>query len=153
MAKRLLLAAAAALPLILIACSQQYSSGPVTVSDPWGRATPQGAEVGAAYMTIANSGATPIRLIGGTSDVATSVEAHTMSMENGVMQMRPLTNGLEVPAHGSVTLKPGGDHLMLVGLKRQLKEGEEVMVTLDFDQGVVVPIKVVIKAAGAEHGH
>lgn len=153
MAKRLLLAATAALALFLTSCSQQYSSGAITVSDPWGRATPTGAEVGAAYMTIANSGATPIRLIGGASDSASAVEVHTMSIENGVMQMRPLTNGLEVPAHGSVTLKPGGDHLMLVGLKRQLKEGEEVSVTLDFDQGVVVPIKVAVKAVGAEHGH
>jgi len=153
MAQRFLVAAAAALSLSLIACSQQYSTGAITVSDPWGRATPSGAEVGAAYMTIANSGATPIRLIGGATDVANAVEVHTMSMDNGVMQMRPLGDGLEVPAHGSVTLKPGADHLMLVGLKRQLKEGEEVAITLDFDQGVVLPIKVAIKAAGAEHGH
>ena len=153
MTRRLLAAAAAALCMALISCSEQYTSGVVTVSDPWGRATPAGADVGAGYMTIANSGATPIRLIGGTTDVANAVEVHTMSMENGVMQMRQLGDGLEVPAHGSVTLKPGGDHLMLVGLKRQLKEGESVAVTLDFDKGVVLPINLAIKAAGAEHGH
>src|SRR5262245_11586619 len=101
MAKRFFIVAAAALSLVLIACSQQYSSGAVTVSDPWGRATPPGAGVGAAYMTIANSGATPIRLLGGTSEIANSVEVHTMSVEDGVMKMRPLTDGLEVPAHGS----------------------------------------------------
>ena len=153
MARRLLPAAAAAFCVMLIACSEQYTSGVITVSDPWGRATPAGADVGAGYMTIANSGSTPIRLIGGTTDVANAVEVHTMSMENGVMQMRPLSDGLEVPAGGSATLKPGGDHLMLVGLKRQLNEGEIIAVTLDFDKGVVLPIKLAIKATGAEHGH
>jgi len=143
---------AAAFFLMLIGCSQQYTSGAITVSDPWGRATPPGADVGAGYMTISNSGSTPIRLIGGATEVANAVEVHTMSMENGVMQMRPLNDGLEVPAGGSVTLKPGGGHLMLVGLKRQLKEGESIDVTLDFGQGVVVPIKLAIKGVG-EHGH
>lgn len=77
-------------------------SGSITVTEPWGRATPGGATGGVGYMTISNRGSKPIRLLGGTTVVAEAVEIHTMTMDGGVMRMRPLSEGVEAPAGGSV---------------------------------------------------
>ena len=88
------------------ALAQEFKAGDIVIEKPWARATPKGAEVGGAYMTIENKGAAPDRLTGGTSDFAT-VEIHEMKSENGVMEMREVTGGLDIPAHGSVALAPG----------------------------------------------
>ena len=83
------------------ALAQEFKAGDIVVEKPWARATPKGAEVGGGYVTILNKGAAPDRLTGGAADFAT-VEIHEMKSENGVMQMRELTGGLDIPAHGSV---------------------------------------------------
>jgi hypothetical protein len=134
------------------ACSRDFASGKITVTEPWTRATPPGASVGAGYMTIANDGARPVRLLGGETPVAEKVEVHAMSMDGGVMRMRPLTNGLEVPAGGEVELKPGGMHLMLIGMKRPLIEGESVAITLVFDGGVRLDAVLSVEGIGGTHG-
>ena len=85
------------------ALAQEFKAGDIVIEKPWARATPKGAEVGGAYMTIENKGATPDRLTGGSADFAT-VEIHEMKSENGVMEMREVTGGLNIPAHGSVGL-------------------------------------------------
>lgn len=107
-------------------------TGAIRIEHPWSRATPAGATTGAAYMTIENGSNAEDRLTGATSDVAATTEIHEMKMADGVMKMRAVTDGLAVPAHGSVALKPGGYHVMLIGLKKPLKAGETVVLTLDF---------------------
>ena len=103
------------------ALAQEFKAGDIVIEKPWARATPKGAEVGGAYLTIENKGATPDRLTGGSADFAT-VEIHEMKSENGVSEMRAVTGGLNIPAHGSVGLAPGGYHLMLTHLAHPLKK-------------------------------
>ena len=124
-----------ALPLLIAlggapAFAQEFKAGDIVIDKAWSRATPKGAEVGAGYLTIHNNGATPERLTGGTADFA-NVEVHEMTMEGGVMKMRELKDGLAIPAHGTVTLAPGGYHLMFTGLKTPLATGEAVKATLE----------------------
>ena len=118
------------------------------VESPWARATPKGAEVGGGYLTIENKGATPDRLTGGTADFA-AVEVHQMKSVNGVMEMRAVTGGLEIPAHGSVALSPGGYHLMFTHLKRPLIKGQTIKATLDFAHAGAVPVEFKVMGIGA----
>jgi len=90
-------------------------------------------KMGAAYMLIANSGGAD-KLISASTNVAKTVELHTVIEENGVMQMRPVEGGIEVPASGNVELKPGGYHVMLIGLTKDLKAGDTVDLTLQFEK-------------------
>jgi copper(I)-binding protein len=92
-----------------------------------------GGANGAAYMTIRNTSGEPDRLIKAQSDVAKTVELHTVIQENGVMQMRPV-EAIDVPANGEAVLKPGGFHVMLIDLTRDLKPGDKVDVTLQFER-------------------
>lgn len=110
------------------------------ISDARARATPDGATTGIVYLTVTNEGAVADRLIGGASDAAERVEIHQMKMTDGVMTMRPIPGGLEIPAHGEVKLQPNGDHVMLIGLKHPLKAGENVAITLDFEKGGKIPV-------------
>lgn len=114
------------------------------ITEARARATPGGAATGVVYLTVVNDGATADRLIGGASDAADEVEIHRMSMNNGVMAMRPVTGGLDVPAHGALALAPGGDHLMLIGLKHPLVAGEHLAVTLDFEKAGKIAVSTPI---------
>ena len=107
-------------------------AGSLKISAPWARATPKGASVGGGYMTITNTGSAPDRLVGGSSAIAKEVQVHEMTMDNGVMKMRPVTGGLEIKPGQTVTLKPGGYHIMFMNLNKQLKQGDHFKVTLDF---------------------
>ena len=144
--------AVAALLVLSASCSPSPREAGVRIVEPWTRATPPGAGVGAGYMTIANGTATPVRLLGGETEVAEKVEVHAMSMDGGVMRMRPLAEGLDVPAGGEVALKPSGMHLMLIGLKRPLVEGETVAMTLLFDGGARVETELPVEGIGGRHG-
>ena len=101
------------------------------VSNPWARATPGNAPNSAAYVTIQSP--TADRLVSTSTPVAKKAELHTMSMQGMVMKMRPLS-GLDIPAGKPVTLKPGGDHIMLLGLEHPLREGQSFPLTLDFEK-------------------
>ena len=114
------------------AFAQSGKTATIAIEQPWARATPAGARTGAIYMTVANKANTADRLTGASSDVAAKVQIHEMAVVNGVMQMRQLVNGLSIPAGGSVTLKPGSYHVMLIGLKKALTAGETVPLTLTF---------------------
>jgi periplasmic copper chaperone A len=137
--------------LCLVACSPRADE--VRIVDPWTRATPPGATVGGGYLKIVNGTAKPVRLVGAETAVADKVEVHAMSMEGGVMRMRPLEGGLEVPPGGEVELKPGGMHLMLIGLKRALVEGETAPLTLVFDGGVRIEVGLKVEGFGGRHGN
>ena len=106
------------------AFASEFKVGAITIETPWSRATPGGAKVVAGYLTIKNSAAAPDRLVSVTADIAGRAGIHQMSMTDGMMKMRELTDGLPIPAEGSVALDPASYHLMFQGLKKPLKEGE-----------------------------
>jgi len=99
----------------------------VTVQNPWVRATLPGQEVAGAYMTLVSASDT--RLVSVSSPVAATTELHQMTMEGDVMRMHPVS-GIDLPAGRKIELKPGGYHLMLIDIKRQLKVGETVPIAL-----------------------
>ena len=125
-----------------------FRLGDLTVTSPWTRATPGGAKIGGGYLKITNNGRAPDRFVGGKSDVSDHVEIHEMSMTNGVMKMRPLPNGLEIKPGETVELKPGGNHLMFVDLKRPLKQGESVRATLQFEKAGSLEVTFAVNALG-----
>jgi copper(I)-binding protein len=99
--------------------------------------------VSAAYMVLVNNGPADA-IVKAESDVAKSVELHNVIMENNVMQMRQV-EAIEVPANGQVELKPGGYHVMLIGLNRDLKEGEEVLIKLTTRSGQTIEVKAPVR--------
>ena len=149
---RIVLVAAVLGLLALPAQAADVIVGQLKISAPWARATPKGASVGGGYMTITNTGSAPDRLLGGASGVAKEVQLHEMSMDKGVMKMRPLAGGLEIKPGESVTLKPGGYHLMFVRLNQQLKQGETFKVTLEFAKAGKVDVDFTTEGIGATHG-
>ena len=100
-------------------------------------------------MTIDNKSGTADRLTGASSNVADKLQIHEMSVVNGVMQMRELADGLPVPADGSVVLKPGSYHVMLIGLKQPLTVGETFPLTLKFEKAGTISVTVAVQAIGA----
>jgi copper(I)-binding protein len=147
--------AALAIALVLIlaqaASAHEFRVGDLTLEHPWSRATPPGAAVGAGYLVIDNGGAEADRLVSATADdVCGHVEIHRMAVENGVMTMSPIPGGLEIPAGGSVTLEPGSFHLMLMDLKRELKEGETFSASLTFEKAGTIDVEFQVDSMGAD---
>jgi copper(I)-binding protein len=146
--KRLVLAAA----LALIAgpgLAETYKLGAIEIEQPWARATPKGATIGAGYMKITNKGTEADRLVGGTVAFAQRFEVHSMAMEQGVMKMREVKDGLEIKPGETVELKPGGYHVMFVDLKQPLKQGDKVKVTLTFAKAGTIDVEYPVEAMGA----
>lgn len=107
--------------------------------------TPVAMAMGAAYLTITNHGTESDRLVGAKTDVAKTVEIHEMVEKDGVMQMRPLAHGLEIPAGQTIELKPKSYHLMLIGLTRDLKPGDRYELTLVFEKAGEVVLTVDVR--------
>jgi copper(I)-binding protein len=123
------------------------------VSNPFARATPPGARVAGAFMTIRNQGTVADRLVSASSPVAGLVEIHEMAMDGGMMKMRAV-KGIDLRPGATVELQPGGYHVMLEDLKQPLKLGELIPVQLTFEKSGVVEIKVKVEAMGAAaHAH
>lgn len=123
-------------------------TGNLHVEQAWSRATPKSAANGAAFMTLRNAGADADALTSAASTASKTVEIHATIMKDGVMQMRPL-NQLDIPAGGAVELKPGGYHIMFIGLKAPLAAGSMVDLTLNFAKAGAVTLKLPVAAAGA----
>ncbi len=143
-----------ALGLSLAALSAQAQ---VSVTAPWVRATVPAQTSTGAFMHLQS--ASTARLVGVSSPVATLVELHKMEMKDSMMKMGPVAS-IDLPAGKGVNLASGGYHIMLTGLKRQLKEGEAVMLTLEVagkdNKRETVTVKVPVKPmtfAGAQAGH
>jgi len=131
--------------------AEDATVGSLKISAPWVRATPKGAPVGGGYMTITNSGNVADRLVGGTSDASSRFEIHEMSMEGGVMKMRPV-GGIEIKPGQSVEFKPGGYHVMFVGLKQSFEQGQHVKATLQFEKAGNVAVNFNVEGIGAQTG-
>lgn len=145
------LAAFVIMPLLLPgpAAAVEYELGSLQITQPWARATPKGAASGAAYMTVKNTGAKAVRLHCVSSDAAAKCQIHEMSMDGGVMRMRPVKGGLEIKPGQTVTFKPGGFHMMLTGLKAPLQEGKMLEATLEGDGGATAQVEFPIAPVGA----
>jgi len=127
----------------------------VEVSGAWARATMPGQKVAGVYMQLRSD--VQARLVGVKTDAAKTAEVHQMSHEGGVMRMRRLES-LDLPAGKTVTLAPGGYHLMLLDILRPLKAGERVSVTLVLDEGgkrVELPVQAEVRSVmeEGEHSH
>ena len=131
------------------ASAQQVKAGDLVLDHAWARATPAGAKVGGGFLTIENKGATPDKLIGGSSRAAGKVEVHETAMNNGVATMRPVKDGVSIPPGQTVTLAPGGYHLMLTDLKGPLKKGDKLVVTLVFEKAGEVKATFDVQGIGA----
>ena len=146
---RRFLAIAAAL---FVAAPAWADSSGIKVDNVWARATPGLAKTAAIYFTITNTGTTADRLEGTASTpVAEHADLHEDKMANGVMQMRPVKS-LTIDPGKSVTLDPNsGYHLMLIGLKGPLKEGQTVPLTLSFDHAGKREVTAAVAKVGAMH--
>ena len=140
--RRAILAAA------LFAAAPAFAQSPsIQVDHPWARATAPNAKAGGVFMTLTDSGA-PDKLVAASSPVAGMVEVHRTVNENGVMKMLPV-DAIELVPGMKVTLAPGGYHVMLMDLKRQLKQGETFPLTLTFAKAAPVTVTVKVEAPGA----
>jgi len=133
---------------VLLAFAASPALAQVSIDQPWMRATAPGAQVAGGFMTIQNKGAAPDRLVGAASPVAERVELHVHVHEGGMMKMRQVP-GFDVPANGQFVLKPGGGHLMFINIKRQIKPGETIPVTLRFEKAGEVKAEYAVGALGA----
>ncbi len=153
---RIIIAAAALVVAAVVAGAQTSASaqsvavGSLTLSDLWTRATPPKAPTAGGFLTITNNGSEPDRLIAASSPIAKTVQLHTMEMKNGVMMMHEVEGGIEIPAGGTVTLAPGGFHIMFITLKDTLSEGGQVPVTLTFEKAGSVDAVMDVMAIGAK---
>lgn len=123
--------------------AHDYQQGNVIIEHPWSRPTPPGTPVGVGYMTIHNEGDEAVTLVSGQTPVAERLSIHETSVQDGLMKMRPLADGLTIPAGGTVMLKPHSYHLMLEELDQPLREGDLVPLSLIFDG--LEPIDVQLK--------
>lgn len=122
----------------------------IAISEPWARPTIGEGRITAAYMTIQNLGTADDVLRAGTSPRAARIEIHeTIMNDEGVMKMRPLKDGLTIPAGGSALLKPGGAHVMVMGLDGKLAKGEDLPLTLEFEKAGAIELSVPVGAAPA----
>jgi copper(I)-binding protein len=146
------LAYAALLSLVLAASVQaeDVKAGDLVITQPWTRATPGGAKVAGGYLTIENKGATPDRLVGGSTNVAKKIEIHEMAVNNGVMTMRPIDGGLAIEPGKTVKLAPGGTHLMFLELNNPIKQGDALAGTLKFEKAGVVKVLFDVQGVGTQ---
>lgn len=135
--------------LALPAWAKDYTLGSLKIHQPWTRATPPTAPAGGGFLTITNTGTTPDRLIAVESPAANKVEVHEMTMDGSVMRMRELEKGLEIPPGATVALKPGGFHIMFMGLKAPFAKDKPVPATLVFEKAGKIAIELAVEPMGA----
>lgn len=124
--------------------AHEYTQGDLLIDHPYTRTTPPGAPVAGGFLKITNNGKETDTLIGGQVDFSEVVEIHEMPMVNGIMQMRQLEDGLEIPPGETVELKPGGYHLMFIKLKEQMKEDDKHTATLTFEKAGDVEVEFMV---------
>jgi periplasmic copper chaperone A len=129
--------------------NQDYKLGALEISHPWSRATPKSADTAAGYLTVKNTGDTADRLVSATFSDAATAQIHQMTMDNGVMRMRELANGLEIKPGETVELKPASYHIMFMGLKQPLVKGQTVSGTLTFEKAGTINVDFAVEATGA----
>jgi copper(I)-binding protein len=129
-----------------------YDAGALHIGHPWVKAPPNAAPTAGGYLTVTNRGKTADRLLGGSSPALQAVQPHSMSMAGGVMRMRALPKGWEIAPGATLTLAPGGDHLMLIGPRRPLKIGDHIPATLNFEHAGPVKVDFIVQAEAPAAG-
>ncbi len=143
MIKRHLLTAA-----ILLATGAAWAQPPpVAVTQAWSRATTGAAQTAAVYVTV--TAAEPDRLTGASTPAASTAEIHLSGMKDGVMEMRPVQGGLPVTPGAPIRMAPGGYHIMLLGLKQPLRQGDHLPITLLFEHAGAVAAEAAVAGPGA----
>ncbi|MBH9578248.1 copper chaperone PCu(A)C [Inhella proteolytica] len=146
---------ALALALLLPGLAQAQT----TASEAWARGTVAAQKATGVFVQLRSPDGA--KLVGGSTPAAARVEIHEMRMDDGVMKMREVP-ALELPAGQAVTLKPGGYHLMLMGLKQPLKAGDTLPLTLQIERpgkpAETLQLQVPVRALGGQggpggHGH
>jgi copper(I)-binding protein len=143
-------AAMIAAAFVTSARADDVKAGDLVISQGWSRATPSGSKTGGGFLTIENKGSAPDKLIGVSGDFAGKIEVHEMKMDGGVMKMRPVEGGLTIDAGKTVKLAPGGYHLMMMDLKKPLKQGDKLPLTLDFAKAGKVSVTLDVEGVGAK---
>lgn len=131
------------------ASAHDYKAGALKIDHPWSRATPPGVTIGVGYLGIENTGTTDDRLVSVKGAISPDIEMHQSAEKDGIATMRPVENGIPIPAGKTVKLEPGGYHLMLKKLKEPLKQGDSVPVTLTFEKAGSVDVDLSVAAMGA----
>ncbi len=147
----------AAIGFAFPAAAHDFTVGDLAVSHPWARASAGRVKNGAAFMALANNGQATDRLVKISTPVAMKASLHLSVMEDGLMHMRPV-EAVEVKPGEPTVLKPGGLHVMLMGLKAPLKKGETFPLSLTFEKAGSVDVAVEVQGPGAmapghEHGN
>lgn len=142
-------AALAAIASPLPAAAQEYRAGDVAVGRPWTRAIAAGAPTATGYMTFRNEGSAPDRLVSASTPMARAVELHESTVADGIMRMRPLPSGIQIPPGATVRLEPGGLHAMLAGPSGPFAQGTRVPLTLRFERAGEVTVELAVEAPGA----
>ena len=142
---------------VLVACAlsvvSSLSVADVNVVEGYVRAVPPGQMNSAAFMQLHNTSDTAVAIVGGKSTAAKHVELHTHTNDNGVMQMRQVER-FDISAKGSISLQPGGHHIMLIGLENDLLPGSNVNITLEFADGSQQTVELPVqKVMPMQHGH
>lgn len=147
------LALAACLSTGAVACAPaptaSVEAGNILITDAWMRATPPGAPVAGGYLMLHNTGETRERLLSVRSSAAREVQIHEVRHEGGIARMRPVRDGLAIAPDSTVTLQPGGLHLMFLDPVRPLAEGDTVNATLQFEHAGPINIPLAVRAPGA----
>ncbi|WP_457626903.1 copper chaperone PCu(A)C [Persephonella sp.] len=130
--------------MVLVVGVYAYTQPVIRIVDPWVRAVPPNMKNSALFMTIVNDGDEDDELIGVETDIARMAQIHKTVNENGVMKMVHVDK-IEIHGHTKVELKPGGYHIMLMGLKRPLKEGGMLKFTLIFKNSGRIQIEAPVK--------
>jgi len=142
--------------IALLAAPAQADDGIVvkqtlSVKQAWSRATPKGAKVAGGYLAIENRSIQPDRLLSASRSAAAKVEIHQMALlQDGIMTMRSLEDGLIIPPDATVTLAPGGDHIMFVGLNAPFEEGQRIPVSLNFERAGKIDVHFEVGSVGAK---
>lgn len=151
-------AAVAAIAISAAAQAHEFKAGQITIGHPYARASVPGQVAGGGYLSLDNQGTSGDRLLSASADVSQSVQLHSMAMDGDVMRMRQV-EGIELPAGKKVELKPGGLHIMFIGLKAPLKAGDKFPLTLKFERAGEVKVQVSVEAGSTapasahEHKH
>jgi copper(I)-binding protein len=140
----------AAVSSLADARAHEIKIGDLVIHHPWARQSPMGASVAAGFMTITNTGMQDERLVRASSEISTMVQIHTMKMEGDIMKMDELPEGVAIPAGTTVELKPASLHIMFMGLKAPIREGESFAGTLTFEKAgpVTIDYEVMAPTAG-----
>ncbi|MBY5706835.1 copper chaperone PCu(A)C [Rhizobium leguminosarum] len=148
--RRALAAIIAAAGVPGISTAHDFKAGSLELKHPWSAKAPPVAPVLGGYLTIVNTGAEADPLVGGSTPAAERLELHESTLVDGVARMRPAKQGIGIPTGETVSLQPGGAHIMLVNPKQRPAEGEKFKATLQFEKAGPVEVEFVVEAKATQ---